>query len=105
MVCISPGISGRQRSGACAITSEGASSWPFPSTAATATVADRSVRSISDETYIGWSGGTTLDNDQTYVRLDGPSAWVEFSNQSGASTDGIHQHTIFRDETADYGWE
>jgi len=58
-----------------------------------------------DETYIGWSGGTTLDNDQTYVRLDGPSAWVEFSNQPGASTDGIHQHTIFRDETADYGWE
>jgi hypothetical protein len=39
------------------------------------------------------------------VRLDGPSAWVEFSNQPGASTDGIHQHTIFRDETADYGWE
>ncbi|MCX4766155.1 DUF3500 domain-containing protein [Streptomyces sp. NBC_01275] len=58
-----------------------------------------------DETYIGWSGGTTLDNNQTYVRLDGPSAWVEFSNQPGASTDGIHQHTIFRDETADYGWE
>ncbi|MFK4104054.1 DUF3500 domain-containing protein [Streptomyces sp. NPDC019531] len=58
-----------------------------------------------DETYIGWSGGTTLDNSQTYVRLDGPSAWVEFSNQPGASTDGIHQHTIFRDETADYGWE
>lgn len=58
-----------------------------------------------DRTYIGWSGGTTLDNDQTYVRLDGPSAWVEFSNQPGASTDGIHQHTIFRDESADYGWE
>lgn len=58
-----------------------------------------------DKTYIGWSGGTTLDNDQTYVRLDGPSAWIEFSNQPGASTDGIHQHTIFRDETADYGWE
>ncbi|MEV6482550.1 DUF3500 domain-containing protein [Streptomyces sp. NPDC051576] len=58
-----------------------------------------------DRTYIGWSGGTTIDNDQTYVRIDGPSAWVEFSNQPGASTDGIHQHTIFRDETADYGWE
>jgi hypothetical protein len=57
------------------------------------------------ETYIGWSGGTTLDNDQTYVRLDGPSAWIEFSNQPGASLPGVHQHTIFRDETADYGWE
>ncbi|MER5526290.1 DUF3500 domain-containing protein [Streptomyces sp. NPDC002677] len=58
-----------------------------------------------DETYLGWSGGTTLDNNQTYVRIDGPSAWVEFSNQPGASTSGVHQHTIFRDETADYGWE
>ncbi|MGW0875684.1 DUF3500 domain-containing protein [Streptomyces sp. NPDC002740] len=58
-----------------------------------------------DQTYIGWSGGTTIDNDQTYVRLDGPSAWIEFSNQPGASTDEIHQHTIFRDETSDYGWE
>ena len=58
-----------------------------------------------DATYIGWSGGTTLDNPQTYVRLDGPSAWIEFSNQPGAETDGVHQHTIFRDETADYGWE
>ncbi|MEU0844484.1 DUF3500 domain-containing protein [Streptomyces sp. NPDC005962] len=57
------------------------------------------------KTYIGWSGGTTLDNPQTYVRLDGPSAWIEFSNQPGAETDGVHQHTIFRDETADYGWE
>ncbi|WP_416984435.1 DUF3500 domain-containing protein [Streptomyces sp. T028] len=58
-----------------------------------------------DETYIGWSGGTTLDNTQTYVRLDGPSAWIEFSNQPGPETGGVHQHTIFRDETADYGWE
>ncbi|MFJ8112302.1 DUF3500 domain-containing protein [Streptomyces sp. NPDC096132] len=58
-----------------------------------------------DETYLGWSGGTTLDNTQTYVRLDGPSAWIEFSNQPGPETGGVHQHTIFRDETADYGWE
>lgn len=58
-----------------------------------------------DETYIGWSGGTTLDNTQTYVRLDGPSAWIEFSNQPGPETGGVHQHTVFRDKTSDYGWE
>lgn len=57
-----------------------------------------------DRTYLGWSGGTTLDNAETYVRVDGPSAWIEFSNQPGAETSGIHQHTIFRDQTADYGW-
>jgi hypothetical protein len=38
------------------------------------------------------------------VRLDGPSVWIEFSNQPGAETEGVHQHTIIRDQTADYGW-
>lgn len=57
-----------------------------------------------NKTYIGWSGGTTIDNVNTYVRLDGPSAWIEFSNQAAGEDPGVHQHTIFRDETADYGW-
>ncbi|MCX5522518.1 DUF3500 domain-containing protein [Streptomyces bobili] len=57
-----------------------------------------------DKTYIGWSGGTTINDVNTYVRLDGPSAWIEFSNQSADEEPGVHQHTIFRDETADYGW-
>lgn len=57
-----------------------------------------------DETYLGWSGATTIDNKETYVRVDGPSVWIEFSNQGGIVVDGVHQHTIFRDQTADYGW-
>ncbi|KOX10276.1 DUF3500 domain-containing protein [Nocardiopsis sp. NRRL B-16309] len=58
-----------------------------------------------DETYVGWSDATALDDPETYVRLDGPSAWVEFSNQPDREDEeNIHQHTIFRDETADYGW-
>jgi Protein of unknown function (DUF3500) len=57
-----------------------------------------------DKTYLGWSGGTTIDDEETYVRVDGPSVWIEFSNQGGIVADGVHQHTIFRDETADYGW-
>ncbi|MFD5257333.1 DUF3500 domain-containing protein [Streptomyces bobili] len=56
------------------------------------------------ETYIGWSGATDIDNEETYVRVDGPAVWIEFSNQGGIVLDGVHQHTIFRDETADYGW-
>ncbi|WP_149827569.1 DUF3500 domain-containing protein [Streptomyces tailanensis] len=57
-----------------------------------------------DETYLGWSGATAIDNKDTYVRVDGPSVWIEFSNQGGIVVDGVHQHTIFRDQTADYGW-
>ena len=57
-----------------------------------------------DETYISWSGSTTIDSLSTYIRLDGPSAWIEFSNEAGERSGQIHQHTIFRDETADYGW-
>ncbi len=57
-----------------------------------------------DKTYLGWSGATAIDNKETYVRVDGPSVWIEFSNQGGIVVDGVHQHTIFRDQTADYGW-
>ncbi|QYX76061.1 DUF3500 domain-containing protein [Streptomyces akebiae] len=57
-----------------------------------------------DETYLGWSGATSIDDKETYVRVDGPSVWIEFSNQGGIVVEGVHQHTIFRDQTADYGW-
>ncbi|MGW0821070.1 DUF3500 domain-containing protein [Streptomyces sp. NPDC002845] len=57
-----------------------------------------------DETYLGWSDATAIDDENTYVRVDGPSVWIEFSNQGGIVVEGVHQHTIFRDQTADYGW-
>jgi hypothetical protein len=57
-----------------------------------------------DKTYLGWSGATAIDDKETYVRVDGPSVWIEFSNQGGIVVEGVHQHTIFRDESADYGW-
>jgi len=59
--------------------------------------------SAYDETYIGWAGGTTLDDTETYVRIDGPAVWIEFSNQAGIEVEGVHQHTIVRDQSADYG--
>ena len=56
-----------------------------------------------DQTYLGWSEATELDDETTYIRLDGPSAWIEFSNQAGIEVEGVHQHTVFRSQTADYG--
>ncbi|GGN08308.1 hypothetical protein FHR83_002577 [Actinoplanes campanulatus] len=59
-----------------------------------------------DQTYIGWSGGTSLTNHADYVRIDGPSVWVEFVCQNGVVVqDQIHYHTIYRDHTRDYGGE
>jgi hypothetical protein len=56
-----------------------------------------------DRTYIGWSGATTLDDENTYIRVDGPGVWIEFSNQTGLVLDEIHHQTIYRDQAADYG--
>ncbi|MDT0330921.1 DUF3500 domain-containing protein [Nocardiopsis sp. DSM 44743] len=58
-----------------------------------------------DETRLSWSGSIDADDVDTYIRLDGPSAWIEFSNQPGVETSEVHQHTMFRDQNADYGWE
>lgn len=57
-----------------------------------------------DETYIAWSGATTLDDVDTYARVDGPRLWIEFSVQAPlALKDSVHFHTIYRDQTTDYG--
>ncbi|MEU4557697.1 DUF3500 domain-containing protein [Actinoplanes sp. NPDC023936] len=59
-----------------------------------------------DETYLGWSGTTGLDTHADYVRIDGPSVWVEFVCQNGVVIqDQIHYHTVYRDHTRDYGGE
>ncbi|UII35053.1 DUF3500 domain-containing protein [Fulvivirga ulvae] len=56
-----------------------------------------------DETYIGYSGNASLTNHADYVRIDGPSVWIEFICQNGVVLSGIHYHTIYRDHTRDYG--
>ncbi|MDR6980781.1 hypothetical protein J2X68_007523 [Streptomyces sp. 3330] len=58
------------------------------------------------DTYISYSGGTGLDTNGDYVRIDGPSVWVEFICQTGVVyRDKIHYHTVYRDHTRDYGSE
>lgn len=56
-----------------------------------------------DETYISYGNNATLATNGDYVRIDGPSVWVELVCQSGVVLSGIHYHTIYRDHTRDYG--
>ncbi|MFJ9712304.1 DUF3500 domain-containing protein [Streptomyces sp. NPDC101234] len=59
-----------------------------------------------DETYVAYSGGTGLDTQGDYVRIDGPSVWIEFVCQNGVVYQNqIHYHTVYRDHTRDYGNE
>ncbi|MEU6194354.1 DUF3500 domain-containing protein [Streptomyces sp. NPDC047061] len=59
-----------------------------------------------DQTYVAYSGGTGLDTQGDYVRIDGPSVWVEFVCQNGVVyQDQVHYHTVYRDHTRDYGNE
>ena len=59
-----------------------------------------------NETYVAYSGGTGLDTQGDYVRIDGPGVWVEFVCQNGVVyRDQIHYHSVYRDHTRDYGSE
>ena len=53
-----------------------------------------------DQTKVAYSGGTALNAEGDYVRIDGPHVWIEFACQGSD-----HYHTIWRDRTSDYGAE
>ena len=55
------------------------------------------------DTYVAYSGTTALTVLNDYIRIDGPSVWIEFSMQHGIVLPGNHPHSIWRDRTADYG--
>ena len=38
-----------------------------------------------------------------YVRIDGPSVWIEFSMHSGIVLENPHPHAVWRDKATDYG--
>ncbi|GGN66568.1 hypothetical protein GCM10010112_29080 [Actinoplanes lobatus] len=80
--------------------------WVAGADDATAAALMKIYTSEIDKTYIGWSGSPTLTKHADYVRIDGPSVWVEFVCQNGVVVqDQIHYHTIYRDHTRDYGGE
>ena len=56
-----------------------------------------------DQTYVAYSGTTALTQRNDYVRVDGPSVWIEFSMQGGIVLSGNHPHSVWRDRTTDYG--
>jgi hypothetical protein len=56
-----------------------------------------------NDTCLSWSGTKTLLQQNDYVRIDGPSVWIEFSMQHGIVLSGNHPHSVWRDRTTDYG--
>jgi hypothetical protein len=61
--------------------------------------------SALENTYIGWAGSNAnLASQGSYIRIDGPRAWMEIVVQGPAAIPGqVHYHAIWRDETLDYG--
>lgn len=61
--------------------------------------------SALENTYIGWAGlNAGLATQGSYIRIDGPRAWMEIVVQGPAAIAGqVHYHAIWRDETLDYG--
>ncbi len=73
-------------------------------------VADKDLPAIMErykaelaDTYLAFSGTAELTAINDYVRLDGPSVWIEISMQKAASWNGIHPHSVWRDKSSDYG--
>lgn len=56
-----------------------------------------------DQTTIGWSNNTGPTDENSYLRIDGPSVWIEFVNTRSMSTPDIHFHSVYRDKNNDYG--
>ena len=55
------------------------------------------------DTFIAYSGTPGMNTVNDYVRIDGPSVWIEISMQRAASWTGIHPHSVWRDKRTDYG--
>lgn len=78
--------------------------WVLDADDATATSLLATYQSELANTYVSYSGNATLANNADYVRIDGPSVWVEFVCQSGVVFQNqIHYHSIWRDHSRDYG--
>ncbi len=78
-------------------------SWTQDADDASGTALQTVYASELDATYIAYSGNATLATNADYVRIDGPSVWIELVCQNGVVFSGIHYHAIYRDHTRDYG--
>ncbi len=78
--------------------------WTRDADDASGTALQAQYESELDATYIAYAGNPTLAANADYVRIDGPSVWMELICQGGIVVQGqIHYHAIYRDHTRDYG--
>ena len=54
-------------------------------------------------TKIAYANSTTVDGENTYLRIDGPRVWIELVNTRSMSTPNVHYHGVYRDKADDYG--
>ncbi|RIV34331.1 DUF3500 domain-containing protein [Micromonospora radicis] len=55
-----------------------------------------------DRTRVAWSGSTDPDTPGSYLRIDGPRLWIEFSNVGRFGNGDNHYHSVYRDRQIDY---
>lgn len=80
----------------------------YVNTQATEYASDLLASYLSDSslasTYVAYAGAGNVTSSGSYIRVDGPRVWIEFSVQRGVIfSNDIHYHTIWRDKTGDYG--
>lgn len=55
-----------------------------------------------EDTYVLFSGSTDFSAAGDYIRIDGPSVWIELAMQNGVATSEPHIHSVWRDSETDY---
>jgi hypothetical protein len=56
-----------------------------------------------NDTYVLYSGTTSMATKYDYFRIDGPHVWIEFIVAGGiVFPSGVHFHSIWRDRSTDY---
>jgi hypothetical protein len=56
-----------------------------------------------DDTYVCYQGTREFTTRGDYLRIDGPSVWIELAMQPGVALTDAHVHSVWRDRTTDYG--
>ena len=56
-----------------------------------------------DNTYISYTGNTSLTVRGDYFRIHGPSVWIEWAVQPAVALPQPHVHSVWRDKLKDYG--
>jgi hypothetical protein len=62
----------------------------------------RAIKTYVGDIFVSFSGTPEMNAENDYVRIDGPSVWIELSMQPGRSLPGVHPHSVWRDRKTDY---